>query len=81
MLAIAMAKASGQQALILDDADVLPSQERNQLFRALLASGIPDVIIGCVETHEDRLPPLAEKGIGRVYWFDAEGECREVGDG
>ena len=78
VLAVALAKASGQQAVILDDADVLPSLERNQLFRALLASGIPNVIIGCMETHEDRLPPLAKKGLGRVYWFDAEGECREV---
>ena len=79
VLAIALAKASGQQAVVLDDADVLPSLERNQLFRALLASGIPNVIIGCMETHEDRLPPLAKKGLGRVYWFDTEGVCREVG--
>ena len=78
VLAVALAKASGQQAVVLDDADVLPPLERNQLFRALLASGIPDVIIGCMETREDRLPPLAEKGMGRVYWFDSEGECREV---
>ena len=59
VLAIALAKASGQQAVVLDDADVLPALERNQLFRALLASGIPNVIIGCMETREDRLPPLA----------------------
>ena len=78
VLAIALAKASGQQALILDDADVLPPTERNQLFKALLASGIPNVIVGCMETREDRLPPLAEKGIGRVYWFESEGVCREV---
>ena len=64
---------------MLDDADVLPSLERNQLFWALLASGIPNVIIGCMETHEDRLPLLAAKGLGRVYWFDSEGVCREVG--
>ena len=79
VLAIALAKASGQQAVVLDDADVLPALERNQLFRALLASGIPNVIIGCMETREDRLPPLASKGLGRVYWFNSEGECREVG--
>ena len=78
VLAIALAKDSGQQAVVLDDADVLPAAARNQLFKALLASGIPNVIIGCMETREDRLPPLAAKGIGRVYWFDAEGECREV---
>ena len=78
VLAIALAKASGQQAVVLDDADVLPPAGRNQLFKALLASRIPNVIIGCMETHEDRLPPLAEKGLGRVYWFDSEGVCREV---
>ena len=78
VLAIAMAKANKQHCIILDGADILPAASRGQLFNALIASGIPSVVVGMTETREDRLPPLAEKGLGRVYWLETEGQCREV---
>lgn len=69
ILQLVMAHVDGSSAVVIDAADILDRDGRNQLLKVVRKAGIPALITMTMNAEAD-VPDLARAGIGRSYWID-----------
>lgn len=76
-LQIATALQDGSYAIVLDRADVLLPSLRNKMFSILAGLDRP-AMVAMAARDRDKVPQLADHGIGVSYWM-ASGTATEIG--
>lgn len=76
IIQITLAKIDSSCAIVLDEADILDSRGRNQLFNAVKQSGLR-ALIAMTINNPDLVPNLATANIGHSYWIEG-GKTREI---
>lgn len=75
MVQLALASIDESAAVVIDEADILDADGRNQLFGLLMSSGTIGLI--CMTLPPDKVPDLKKAGIGQSYWVE-NGIVREL---
>ncbi len=71
IMTLAIAKAEGAKMLLVDRLDVLVSDLRAGILKAIRASGIPALVAMSVpDKSPERLPHLSKAGLGSVHWIE-----------
>jgi hypothetical protein len=71
VMTLAIAKAEGAKMLLVDRLDVLVSDLRAGILKAIRASGIPALVAMSVpDKSPERLPHLSKAGLGSVHWIE-----------
>ena len=69
ILQIAMAQIDHSSVVLIDGADILAFDGRNQLFGLLRDIGLPS-IVGMTVGKREQAPALAKHGLGATYWVE-----------
>lgn len=76
ILQLAIAQIEKASIVIIDGADILDREGRQNLLSTVQTAGIPAVI--CMTLNKpDQAPDLAENEIGMTYWIE-KGKCRQL---
>lgn len=71
VMTLAIAKAEGAKMLLVDRLDVLVSDLRAGILKAIRASGIPALVAMSVpDKSPERLPHLSKAKLGSVHWIE-----------